>query len=415
MSCKVTFSFVKGPCLGQEIVHEFDGQATVFDMKKFLTETHHACADSQFLYFVWVEQQERMTDDGQKVFSLGQNASITVTLKNRDAEDTSPSCGDLICLQRDDCGVPLKVTGLLNASGVPMTLPVVGSDLISITKSSPNPNFYYCSRILGREAIPGSDGQCGPSNGPQCKDCKAAQDFYMSRQMSTSVTPGPCLPSYAFINSSTMQNLQVVLGDHIKMQSKADERPMICTVTPDNFCPLGSVRLSPHTCAKLSLRLGDTVRVQVCNVSFARRVMYRFVGPAPSMQLAHETISFRSCCVSAEDMFRFRVAGVDFNVRIMCTDPEGVCMVTSDSEIFCESSFSDEDIPLLFPHVVDSSPLVPDSKPTDFPSRGDLICLQRDDGTTSTLLRKRATSSRCIFSRVIVSLTISLTPDQRCI
>jgi hypothetical protein len=148
----------------------------------------------------------------------------------------------------------------------------------------------------------------------------------------------------------------------------------------------------------LSLRLGDIVRVQVCNVSFARRVMYRFVGPAPSMQLAHETISFRGCCVSAEDMFRFRIAGADFNVRIMCTDPQGVCMVTSDSEIFCDSSFS-EDIP----HVVDSSPLVPASKPTDFPSRGDLICLQRDDGTASTLLRKRATSSRYIFSRVTVS------------
>ena len=31
---------------------------------------------------------------------------------------------------------------------------------------------YYCSRTLGREAIPGSDGQCGPNNGPRCPDCK---------------------------------------------------------------------------------------------------------------------------------------------------------------------------------------------------------------------------------------------------
>ncbi len=28
-------------------------------------------------------------------------------------------------------------------------------------------------RILGEDAIPGSDGQCGPSDGPQCDDCKA--------------------------------------------------------------------------------------------------------------------------------------------------------------------------------------------------------------------------------------------------
>ena len=31
---------------------------------------------------------------------------------------------------------------------------------------------YYCGRFLGREAIPQSDGRCGPNNGPQCDDCK---------------------------------------------------------------------------------------------------------------------------------------------------------------------------------------------------------------------------------------------------
>lgn len=29
----------------------------------------------------------------------------------------------------------------------------------------------YCGRILGVRAIPGSDGQCGPNNGPRCADC----------------------------------------------------------------------------------------------------------------------------------------------------------------------------------------------------------------------------------------------------
>jgi len=29
----------------------------------------------------------------------------------------------------------------------------------------------YCGRRLGTAAIPGSDGQCGPDNGPQCRDC----------------------------------------------------------------------------------------------------------------------------------------------------------------------------------------------------------------------------------------------------
>ncbi len=30
---------------------------------------------------------------------------------------------------------------------------------------------YYCNRLLGRDKIPGSDGRCGPDNGPQCEDC----------------------------------------------------------------------------------------------------------------------------------------------------------------------------------------------------------------------------------------------------
>jgi hypothetical protein len=34
-----------------------------------------------------------------------------------------------------------------------------------------NSETYYCGRRLGWMAIPHSDGQCGPNNGPQCADC----------------------------------------------------------------------------------------------------------------------------------------------------------------------------------------------------------------------------------------------------
>jgi hypothetical protein len=33
-------------------------------------------------------------------------------------------------------------------------------------------NSYYCDQVLGIEAIPGSDGRCGPTNGPACASCK---------------------------------------------------------------------------------------------------------------------------------------------------------------------------------------------------------------------------------------------------
>jgi len=36
----------------------------------------------------------------------------------------------------------------------------------------------YCGRWLGVKAIPGSDGQCGPTNGPQCADCQNPSDLY---------------------------------------------------------------------------------------------------------------------------------------------------------------------------------------------------------------------------------------------
>jgi E3 ubiquitin-protein ligase MYCBP2 len=53
----------------------------------------------------------------------------------------------------DDC---------INRAGAPMA---VGNEVDRKTK--------YCGRVLGRDAIPHSDGQCGPNNGPQCDDCKA--------------------------------------------------------------------------------------------------------------------------------------------------------------------------------------------------------------------------------------------------
>ena len=41
--------------------------------------------------------------------------------------------------------------------------------------------LHYCARRLGRAAIPGSNGACGPTNGPQCASCErytAARDLF---------------------------------------------------------------------------------------------------------------------------------------------------------------------------------------------------------------------------------------------
>ena len=52
-------------------------------------------------------------------------------------------------------------TGGVNDEGAP----------VALSTQSGHTNRYYCGRHLGRAAIPGSDGQCGPNNGPQCQSC----------------------------------------------------------------------------------------------------------------------------------------------------------------------------------------------------------------------------------------------------
>ena len=39
-------------------------------------------------------------------------------------------------------------------------------------------NRYYCGIRKGKSKIPGSDGKCGPTNGPQCETCWAFQDLH---------------------------------------------------------------------------------------------------------------------------------------------------------------------------------------------------------------------------------------------
>jgi hypothetical protein len=41
--------------------------------------------------------------------------------------------------------------------------------------------LYYCGKEYGVDALPGSDGFCGPNNGPQCSSCRIYQ-YFKSRE-----------------------------------------------------------------------------------------------------------------------------------------------------------------------------------------------------------------------------------------
>jgi len=80
MSCKITFTFLKGPCLGQVITHHFEKHSTVAQMKQFLADGYHAYDPStQSLIFVWDQQLVKLTDDAQTASSFGEEACITVS------------------------------------------------------------------------------------------------------------------------------------------------------------------------------------------------------------------------------------------------------------------------------------------------------------------------------------------------
>jgi len=79
------------------------------------------------------------------------------------AKDDGHIAGQLRKLMSLPALPPLDVGDGLNVAGKQMKL---GTGSGSGT--------YYCGRHLGVDTIPGSDGSCGPNNGPQCPDCQQA-------------------------------------------------------------------------------------------------------------------------------------------------------------------------------------------------------------------------------------------------
>jgi len=90
MPCKAKFSFLKGHCIGRIISHEFESSSTIAEMKCYLIATHNACdSDTHTLTFVCDEQMRKLTDDNETAASLGEMASITVSVIRKSSCSTS--------------------------------------------------------------------------------------------------------------------------------------------------------------------------------------------------------------------------------------------------------------------------------------------------------------------------------------
>jgi len=91
MSCRATFNFIKGPCIGRVITHDFDAGATVAHMKQYLQQEHGACDPrTHSLALVWEEQGVKLTDDTLAAAALGSVIGITVNVVKKGETPITP-------------------------------------------------------------------------------------------------------------------------------------------------------------------------------------------------------------------------------------------------------------------------------------------------------------------------------------
>ena len=62
-----------------------------------------------------------------------------------------------------------------NIKKEPEEVKVLQTEKVTANSTGISSATKYCGRQLGVDAIPGSDGRCGPTNGPQCADCKSGR------------------------------------------------------------------------------------------------------------------------------------------------------------------------------------------------------------------------------------------------
>jgi hypothetical protein len=93
--------------------------------------------------------------------------------------------------------LPLYASVALHSQGEKVMLfeapppPLLGRDSIEFVNSNGQPvrlgtdrsftHLYYCGQRVGVGRLPGSDGTCGPNNGPQCSACETFQEMMANR------------------------------------------------------------------------------------------------------------------------------------------------------------------------------------------------------------------------------------------
>jgi hypothetical protein len=156
----------------------------------------------------------------------------------------NPNSSDSEHASSSDASSSDRLLGL-NAAGNP----------VAAGRDSEYRHKFYCGKQLGRDAIPGSDGGCGPSNGPQCRDCavmtatsknragapvnfgdsRHKTTFFCGRRLGSDAIPGsdgqcgpnngpPCGDCKALVGQHHDSHLRhVKLGDRVQVRDTGEE------------------------------------------------------------------------------------------------------------------------------------------------------------------------------------------------
>lgn len=141
----------------------------------------------------------------------------------------------------------------------------------------------------------------------------------------------------------TMEKLDLFRGDTIMLKGKK-RKETICVVIADDSCEEPKIRMNKVVRSNLRVKLGDIVSVHQCpNVKYGKRVHVLPVddtieGLTGSLFDAYLKPYFLDAYrpVRKGDLFIVRGGMRSVEFKIIETDPPEYCVVSPDTEIFCE-------------------------------------------------------------------------------
>ncbi|GLJ50478.1 hypothetical protein SUGI_1075670 [Cryptomeria japonica] len=149
--------------------------------------------------------------------------------------------------------------------------------------------------------------------------------------------------SVVSLNFQTMETLHFFRGDTILIKGKK-RKNTVCIVVGDDFCEAHKIRMNKVIRSNLRVRLGDVVSVHQCtDAKYGRRVHILPIddsieGISGNLFDVYLKPYFMEAYrpVRKGDLFLVRGGMRSVEFKVIETDPGEYCIVSPDTEIFCE-------------------------------------------------------------------------------